>query len=435
MSGPLRVLVVGAGGREHALAWRLQRDQLDGPIVRLVMVAPGNGGIAAAGIRCCRADSVDDWVALAVSEHIDLVVIGPEAPLVAGLADRLRAVAIPVLGPNHGAAMLEASKALMKDVAKAANVYTADFVVVTHSSDAAAWIAARQGRVVIKADGLCAGKGVVVCDDEATALTTLRRFLGEDGTAPAFGDASRRVVVEERLSGPELSVFALCDGLQARMIGVARDHKRLLDGDRGPNTGGMGAVFPVRIDDTDTWSELIRQRVFLPVLAELERRHIPFHGVLFAGLMMTSKGPALLEFNVRFGDPECEAMMTALDGPLASLCWHAATGRLDSGPMVVANRTAATVVMAAGGYPEAPRSGATIIGIDDANAIEGVRVFCAGVSRHEPLSVQGGRVLAVTASGASMDEALQRAYQGVACIHFDGAHHRKDIGMSVRSGF
>jgi phosphoribosylamine---glycine ligase len=425
----LRILVVGQGAREHALAWRMQRRAWDGPVVHDVVVAPGNAGMRLIdNLRCDPANDVDGWVRLAQRERVDFVVVGPEGPLTGGLVDALAAAGIAVVGPSQAAAALEGSKAFMKDVCRGARVATASFVVVRDSHAAIDFIQARAGRVVIKADGLCAGKGVVVCDDVDMALTTLRAFLGEDGVAPLYGTASTTVVVEERLSGPELSVFALCDGHRAVVLGAARDHKRLRDNDEGPNTGGMGAVFPV--PDVDL--EHVQRSLLTPVLNEMRDRGVPFRGVLFAGLMLTPHGPSILEFNVRLGDPECEAMMMSMEGDIAALFAAAAKDALHTVPPITDVKPAACVVLAAPGYPESPRGGAAIVG--NLQPQGRAHMFAAGVASVDgaQLTASGGRVLCVAAAANTHQDALQAAYAAVAQVSFEGMQFRRDIGASLR---
>ena len=447
----MRIAVIGSGAREHALAWRLLCGAGDVPRQdRSVIVVPGNAGIAADFVarglapdhaRCqtpSRAgkdgiiETVRKWSA-------DLVVVGPEQPLVDGLVDALDALGIPAFGPSAGAARLEASKAFMKQVARAAGVPTSDFVVGTTLDDVRPFIEARRSAgkgVVVKADGLCAGKGVVVCPDAHDALAEAEAFL-----AGRFGVASRTIVVEDMVDGLELSVFALCDGEDAVMFGAARDHKRLLDDDRGPNTGGMGAVYPLNEDDDVPAALLARVRsdFVVPTLREMRARGRPFRGILFGGLMGPLDGGGrklqLLEYNVRFGDPEAEALLFATHIDFAPIFFDVARGEgLPKGLDLNTPQKAATVVLASAGYPEQPVAGAALRGLKDAVGLPDVHVFCAGVSSDDDgkLVVGGGRVLAVTARGDTFDAALNRAYDAVARVGFDGAQVRHDIGETVR---
>jgi phosphoribosylamine--glycine ligase len=426
-----RVLVVGAGGREHAIAWSLVQD----PEVRQVVVAPGNPGMADVAIVApVVATDPHAVVALAREHRFDLVVIGPEAPLVAGVADALRANGFPTVGPGQEAARLEGSKDLCRDVAHAAGVPMADGATFRDPDAALAEARARHGRVVVKADGLAAGKGVTVCDDLATAEAAIHASMVEG----AFGEAGRTVVLEEILEGTEVSVIALCDETAVLALPAARDHKRLLDGDTGPNTGGMGAVSPVDRPDEAAVAEIIAL-VHRPILAELEARGMPFRGVLFAGLMLTTDGPRLLECNVRFGDPETQVTLPRLAVPLAPLLEGLAYGRLAEAArelgiagsvLPVTPDAVAGIVLAAPGYPEAPHVGDPISGITDARAT-GAAVFCAGIggTPDEPLT-GGGRVLTVVGRGEDMDRALEAAYAGAAHIRFPGMQWRTDIGRT-----
>jgi phosphoribosylamine---glycine ligase len=422
------ILVVGSGGREHALAWHLARTG------HTVTVSPGNAGIAQQ-IRCepPPRDGVQGFVDVAHKVGAELVVVGPEQPLVDGLVDALAHAGIAAFGPTQSAARLEGSKAFMKEVARAAGVHTADFVAVTSAEDARAFLEARihSGKgAVIKADGLCAGKGVVVLKDAREGLAVVQDFL-----AGRFGDASKTVVVEDLLEGDEVSLFALCDGEDALMFSGARDHKRLKDGDEGPNTGGMGAVAPL---EGALMGDALRARtleeIVRPTLREMKRRGAPFRGILFCGLMVKHGAPQLLEFNVRFGDPETEALLLGMPMDLAPALHAVARGeRLPAGLELRAQRKSAVVVVAAEGYPDAPKKGAVISGLDEANAVHNARVFCAGVAAHgDALVASGGRVLVVGGQGESFAEALDVAYAAVAKIRMPGMQFRSDIGNSVR---
>jgi phosphoribosylamine--glycine ligase len=356
-----------------------------------------------------------------------------------GVADLLAQAGIPCFGPSREAARLEGSKAFMKDVCAKAGVNSAAFVATGELAEARRFLdeRARTGRgAVVKADGLCAGKGVVVCPKAADAMAAVEEMLGTEGRPPRFGEASRTVVVEDLLPGEELSVFALCDGHDAALFGAARDHKRLLDDDRGPNTGGMGAVGPLdaRQGVPGGLLDEVRERVVLPVLGELRKRGAPFRGLLFAGLMVHEGVVRILEFNVRFGDPETEALLLALPVDLLPALLAVARGERLPPVELLSRDKAAVVVMAAEGYPEAPKKGGLIEGLDEAAAVTGTQVFAAGVAENQAgqLVAAGGRVLVVGGRGATFDEALDRAYQAVDCIRVAGAQHRRDIGRSVR---
>jgi phosphoribosylamine--glycine ligase len=433
-----RVLVVGSGGREHALAVRLAADAG----VDAIVMAPGNPGMSALG-RCVdvEVEDIDGLVALAREERIDLVVVGPEVPLVAGLVDALGTAGIAAFGPSAAAARLEGSKAFAKSVMDAAGVPTAGWVATSDREEAIAALdrfAAPGVPWVVKADGLAAGKGVVVTPDRAEAEAAVAAAL----VTRRFGDAGATLVIEEFLDGPERSLFAVCDGEDAVLLAPAQDHKRALDGDRGPNTGGMGAFCPVEgFTLGEAHVDALRDIVILPILRELSRRGTPFRGLLYAGLVDTATGPKVLEYNVRFGDPETQVVLPCLTSSLVDLLWASATGSPASGdgvaavPVAFDDGAAVTVVMASAGYPESSSRGDVIDGVDDADALDGVQVLHAGTSRDAQgrLVTAGGRVLAVTALGRDLGEARERAYAGVARIRFDGAQHRTDIGRTGRS--
>ncbi len=431
---PTRILVLGGGGREHALAWKLARE----PGVAEVVAAPGSAGIAhEPGVRCVPVDVLDAAavVTLARVEAADLVIVGPEAPLGAGVADALDAAGIAVFGPLRAAARMETSKAFCHEVAEAAGVRVARARAFGggDEDEAAAFVRAlaADGRLaVLKADGLAAGKGVIVTDSLEQALALLPSFLaGRRAGEPAL-------VIEERLSGPEASVIAICDGTRAVALPAARDHKRLRDDDLGPNTGGMGAYSPLPDLDAAAVDEVLRT-VHLPILAELARRGTPFRGFLYAGLMLTDSGPALLETNVRLGDPEAQAILPRLAGDLAPILAAAAAGALpgDLGSrLAVHDRAAVTIVLAAEGYPGDPRRGDAIEGIDDALA-RGALVFHAGtVARQRPeggFGTNGGRVLAVTAVGPDIPSARAVAERAADAVAWPGMHRRRDIAATL----
>lgn len=418
----MKVLVIGSGGREHALVLGLTRD----PQVTEVHVAPGNPGIAALAWLHDEIDLADTDAVLVLAKRleVDLVVIGPEAPLVAGVADPLRRTGIACFGPGREAAALEGSKAYAKEVMAAAGIPTAQSRLSKTSDEVAAALDAFGCPYVVKDDGLAAGKGVVVTNDRDVAA--------------AHAAACERVVIEEFLDGPEVSLFGITDGVQVRPMLPAQDFKRLLDGDNGPNTGGMGAYAPLR------WlphgfAEDMTARVLQPAVAEMHRRGTPFVGLLYAGLALTRDGVKVVEFNVRFGDPETQALLELLETPLGQLLYAAATGQLHSiRPLKWKDGTAVAVVMAASGYPDSPRVGDLISGIETADplavdaAIGGgdcsLRVYHAATARGpDGLVTNGGRVLAVTSTGPDLATARKLAYTGVAHISFEGAQYRSDI--------
>ncbi|MFG1907544.1 phosphoribosylamine--glycine ligase [Kribbella sp. NPDC048928] len=421
----MKVLVIGSGGREHALAWALAQD----PEVEQVVAAPGNPGIAAlrpaydGQTIVCRSVDISDHdavVALARELDADLVVVGPEAPLVAGLADPLRDAGIAVFGPSREAAQIEGSKAFAKDVMAAASVPTGRAYVCTTPSEAATAIDAFGPPYVVKDDGLAAGKGVVVTSDREEAL--------------AHAGECEQVLIEEFLDGPEVSLFAITDGTTVLPMQPAQDFKRLADNDEGPNTGGMGAYTPLPWAPDDLVAE-ITEKVLQPTVDELRHRGTPFNGLLYAGLALTSRGVRVIEFNCRFGDPETQALLPMLKTPLGGLLYAAATGKLaDQGDLSWRNASAVAVVVAAKKYPASPRKGDAIAGIDQAEN-DDVRVFHAGTALDDDeLVTSGGRVLAVSAVGKDLAEARQRAYAAVGQIRIKGSQHRTDIALKAERG-
>lgn len=419
------VLVIGGGGREHALAWRLAGSAS----VDRVLTAPGNPGTEQLGPTLPVAPDDPTAIAdLAERQRCDLVVVGPEAPLVAGAVDELSRRSIPAFGPTAAGAHIEGSKAFAKDVMVAAGTPTARYLA-TADRDAA--IAALEGFVppyVVKADGLAAGKGVRICDDLADARDAVDDALLRD----RFGAAGSQVVIEEFLEGPERSVFGVCDGTDVVLLAPAQDYKRAMDGDRGLNTGGMGAYTPVPgfgLADVDH----LRERLFRPVLRELAARGTPYRGLLYAGLVETTDGPKLLEFNARFGDPETQAILPALASDLGELLWASATGSVGDVEVAWHDRAVVTIVLASGGYPGAYPTGVPIHGVDDVDGRDGVVVFHAGTARREDgrLITSGGRVMGVTATGGDVAAARSTAYAAADRIRFDGQHRREDIAVGV----
>jgi phosphoribosylamine--glycine ligase len=411
----MKVLVVGGGGREHALAAALARD----PGVEQVHAAPGNPGIAEVA-ELHPVDAVDGVAVAALAERlgVDLVVIGPEAPLVAGVADAVRARGISCFGPSAAAARLEGSKAFAKEVMAAAGVPTATARVCSTPETAADALDALGPPYVVKDDGLAAGKGVVVTEDRAAAL--------------AHAIACERVVVEQYLDGPEVSLFAITDGTTVVPMLPAQDFKRALDGDRGPNTGGMGAYAPLPWLPEGLVAE-VTETVLQPTVDEMARRGTPFSGLLYAGLALTGRGVRVVEFNARFGDPETQPLLALLASPLGTVLAAAAEGRLDElGPLTWLPGSAVAVVVAAQDYPASPRTGDVVGGLDEAAAVEGVTVIQAGTRAEDGRVVtSGGRVLAVTAVGADVADARAKAYAGVDLLRIDGSHHRTDIAAGI----
>ena len=410
----MNILLLGSGGREDALAWRLRQSPSCG---RLIAV-PGNPGIAR-WAECVAGDPCDPSavVELARGQAIDLVVVGPEAPLVAGVADALRDAGIAVFGPSAAAAQLEGSKGFTKDLCREHSIPTADYVRVEQARDALAALDRFSIPVVIKADGLAAGKGVTVAmsRDEAEAAIA------------AAGDSP--LVIEEFLSGEEASLFALVDGETAVPLASAQDHKRVGEGDTGPNTGGMGAYAPAPVLTAEL-EQRAMDEIVRPTARALAAAGTPFNGVLYAGLMLTAEGPKLIEYNVRFGDPECEAIMPLIEGDFAGLLHSVATGKLgDIDPPQLSGKHAMTVIVAARGYPGTPASGGAINAVEAAEQVEGVTVFHAGTAMSgDSLVAKGGRVLAVTAVADTFANARARAYRAVDQIDFADGFHRRDIG-------
>jgi phosphoribosylamine--glycine ligase len=417
----MKVLVLGSGAREHALSARLASPGEDARI----LCAPGNPGIAqvadVAGVDLSRPDEV---LALAARERVDLTVVGPELPLSLGIADRFGAAGRLLLGPTEAAARLESSKAFAKSFMTRHGVPTARYRTCESIDEARS--AVRSGEfgfpVVLKADGLAAGKGVVIADDRQTAETAIVAAM----TERRFGASGDRLVVEECLTGPEVSFFVLCDGARAQPIGSAQDHKRIFDDDRGPNTGGMGAFGPSPLIDAALENRIVREIVD-PVISGMAAEGNPFKGFLFCGLMLTPAGPRVIEFNVRLGDPETQVVLPLIDEPLLPRLVAAAEGRLGGGPCRIASDKLVGVVLASRGYPESSEAGRWIQGIREAE--ETTRVFHAGTAlRDGALVTAGGRVLTVVGQAATFEDAITRAYGGVAKIHFDGMQYRKDIG-------
>lgn len=405
-----RIVVVGSGGREHAICDVLVREGYH------VIATPGNVGISKSA-ECTDQDPRQLTA--------DLFVIGPEAPLVEGLADDLRAQSKLVFGPGRSGALLEGSKDFMKEVAAAANVPTARYATFTDVDEAISYLSNKVGPYIIKTDGLAAGKGVLVTSDLESAIEDVRAKL----SGASFGQAGTKVIIEDFLSGREVSVLAILDGERAVLLPAAADHKRLNDGDLGPNTGGMGAFAPVEWFDESIQQQTM-DRIITPVIQELKGRGIDYRGVLYAGLMVNDDGPSLVEFNVRFGDPEAQVVIPLLEGGFGSVLFAAAGGDLSQVDLKP-NGAGAVVVMSASGYPNSSRRGDKIVGLAAIEDNSAVRVYHSGTSVDQDgdLVTSGGRVLGITALGKSKEEALERAYAAVSRVAFDGAHYRRDIGV------
>lgn len=423
----MKVLVVGNGGREHALAWKLRQS----PQVSRVLVAPGNAGTALDAENVdIQSTDIPRLLKFAQAEKIDLTVVGPEAPLVAGIVDTFEAAGLKVFGPSKLAAELEGSKAFAKDLMRQANVPTADYRIFRNHAEAIEYVEERSERpLVIKADGLAAGKGVMVCRSRSEALDAIRRTM----VAKEFGAAGERIVVEERLEGEEASILAIVDGGTIIPLESAQDHKRAWDNDEGPNTGGMGAYSPAPIVSPELMDDVI-SKILVPTVHTMKKIGRPFRGVLYAGIMLTSQGPKVLEFNVRLGDPETQPVLMRLKTDLASVLMAAASGNLSKIPPLEWDpRPAVCVVMASEGYPGNYPKGKPMRGLPDADRQPGVKVFHAGTAKHgDQVVTDGGRVLGVTAVGENISDAKLKAYQGVKCIRWDGAWCRKDISDKAR---
>jgi len=417
----MRMLIVGGGGREHALAWKIAQS----PRVTALFTAPGNPGIARHAVCVpLAADALDGLVAFARRERIDLTVVGPEAPLVAGLADRLLDAGLAVFGPIAPAAAIEGSKAFAKDVMARNAIPTARFATFDDPARARGYCREVGPPLVVKADGLAGGKGAIVC----RTLADADEAVAECMERAAFGAAGATVVVEEFLSGEEVSFFALANGADALPLAAAQDHKTVFDGDQGPNTGGMGAYSPVASFDA-AMERRVMDTIVRPTIAALAKEGAPYRGVLYVGLMLTAEGPKVIEFNCRFGDPECQALVVRVPGDLVPLLVAAAHGGPwpEVGPWPT--RASVCVVLSSGGYPGKYGTGAAIEGVESAETAPGVTVFHAGTAlRDGRLVTAGGRVLGVTAVAGDLATAIARAYGAVGAIRFEGMHYRRDIG-------
>lgn len=422
----MRIFLIGGGGREHALAWKLRQSAH----CDALYAAPGNAGIAQLA-ECVpiAPKAIPELVAFAKQNAIDLVSVGPESPLIAGLADALREANIPCFGPSRAAALLEGSKAFAKQLMAQVNAPTAPFAVFDEPEAAQVYLRERfiQRPCVIKADGEALGKGVFVCETLSDALDAVEFLMVERG----LGDAGQRIVIEDRLYGREMSLLCLTDGQTALPMPPVRDYKRALDGDRGPNTGGMGCYTPL----PDATPELIQtalSQIVRPVIGEMARRRTPYQGVLYAGLMVQDEQPYTLEFNCRFGDPETQALMPLLESDLVELALATIAGRLHETPLQFSSRAAVCVVLASGGYPHEYRTGLPIEGLEQASQSPNVLIFHAGTrTEGGRIVTSGGRVLNIVGLGATLAEARENAYRAIEQIQFEGMHYRSDIAQSV----
>jgi phosphoribosylamine--glycine ligase len=417
----MKILVVGSGGREHALCWAIAKS----PKCKKLYAAPGNAGISEiAECVAVKADDVAGLVKFAQAQKIDFVVVGPEGPLVAGLVDKLDAVGIKAFGPSAKAAQLEGSKAFMKDILAKYGIPTAAFEVFDEPEAAKEYIIKQNGPVVVKADGLAAGKGVILCHNRNEAMAAVDHMMVER----AFGKAGDAVLIEEFMVGEEVSFFALVDGKTAVALASAQDHKAVHDGDTGPNTGGMGAYSPTPVVTAKLHQQIMTD-IIEPTIKAMATEGAPFKGVLFCGLMITETGPRVLEYNVRFGDPECQVLMARFDSDVLEALLACADGKLAKTKIAWKDETALVVVMAANGYPGNYAKGTEINGLDKASAIQGVTVFHAGTkAAGGKVLADGGRVLGITATGKTVKSAQTLAYKGVDAIDWPGGFCRRDIG-------
>jgi phosphoribosylamine--glycine ligase len=423
----MKILVIGSGGREHALAWKLKQS----PEVDQMLCAPGNAGTAAIAENVAiKASHLPALVRFVKENHVDLTVVGPDDPLAAGIVDLFRAQKLRVFGPTKSAARIESSKIFAKELMRAQEIPTAEANTFSDSGEAFRYCERLKFPVVIKADGLALGKGVIIAPDAVTARSTIDAMMS-DGR---FGDAGRRIVIEEFLRGSECSLHALVDGKNYRLLESARDHKRVYDGDLGPNTGGMGAFSPA-----NNWSAELEdqfdKKIMRPLLRGLHKEGITFRGLLYPGLMISADGARVLEFNCRFGDPETQVILPRMKSDLLPLLEATIDGKIDNCAIEWDERAAVTVVLASGGYPDKYETGKAISGLDEAEKLDDVHIFHAGTQRtNGGIVTSGGRVLAVTALGSTIEAARARVYEAVSRIHFENCHYRRDIALTARHG-
>jgi phosphoribosylamine---glycine ligase len=419
----MKILIIGGGGREHALAWKIAQS----PKVTELFCAPGNPGTAQVATNLdISADDLDGLLQFALEQSIDLTVVGPEQPLVLGLADRFQEKGLKVFGPSAQAAQLEGSKAFSKDLMQKYNIPTAAYAAFDDPEEACAYLKGK-GPQVVKADGLAAGKGVFVCANEAEAVDAIGQIMNDK----IFGESGNRIIIEERMEGQEVSLLAFTDGITVLPMEAAQDHKAVHDGDKGPNTGGMGAYSPAPIFTPELQQQVIDQ-IMVPAVNGMRADGIPYQGVLYAGLMITPSGPKTLEFNARFGDPETQPLMMRMQSDIVPIMEACADGTLESCSLAWKKEAAVCVVMASEGYPGSYEKGRPIRGLDQANALPGVTVFHAGTKQQgDDIITSGGRVLGVTALGGNVQMAIEKAYQAVGKIQWQGAQFRKDIGQKA----
>lgn len=422
----MKVLVIGSGGREHAICWKIAKSDR----VNALYCAPGNGGISNVAMPVdIDSEDIDGIVRFAKTNGIDLTVVGPEAPLVEGIVDVFQKEGLRIFGSTRRASMLEGSKIFAKEMMKRHGVPTADFEVFSDYKEAEGYVKAKEAPLVVKADGLAAGKGVTVCHTKDEALTALKDAM----VNKKFGAGGQRVVIEECLEGEEASIIVISDGANVVPLATSQDHKRVFDGDKGPNTGGMGAYSPAPVVTPELEHRIMRE-IILPIIKGMAKDGMPYKGVLYAGIMVTAQGPKVLEFNVRFGDPETQAIFPRLKSDLVDLIERAIDGRLKGITASWADRSCVCVVMASGGYPEKYEKEKEIEGLDNAEKMQDVVVFHSGTKKsagprsHVRYFTNGGRVLGVTGLGDTIETAIKNTYEAVSCIRFDNMHFRRDIG-------
>ena len=422
----MQVLVIGGGGREHALVWKIKQS----PKVEKIFCAPGNAGTAELAENIpIAADDIKGLLKFALKKGIGLTVVGPEQPLVKGVVDKFEEKGLRIFGPNARAAELEGSKSFSKDIMKKYGLPTAEYKTFNSAASAAKYIENKNCPLVVKANGLAAGKGVLLCQTADEALAAVDSIMGKR----LFGEAGDQIVVEEFLEGEEVSVLVFSDGQSVLFMDSAQDHKAAYDGDKGPNTGGMGAFSPAPIF-TEKMRQKVRDKIMLPMIRAMQQEGRPYKGILYAGLMLTKTGPQILEFNARFGDPETQPLLVRMDSDIVPIFEACIDGTLDECPLKWKNESSVCVVMAAKGYPDSYEKGKRISGLKDANALPGVVVFHAGTKEQDgEVLTQGGRVLGVTAIGDDIATAISRAYEAVEKIKWNGIHYRKDIGNRASS--
>ena len=417
----MQVLVIGGGGREHALVWKIKQS----PRVKKIYCAPGNAGTGEIAENIpIAADDIESLLEFALQKKIDLTVVGPEQPLVMGIVDQFEEKGLRIFGPTARAAELEGSKSFAKDIMAKYGLPTAEYKTFSSADNAAEYINFKNCPLVIKADGLAAGKGVLLCQTVDEALVAVDSIMGKK----SFGKAGNQIVVEEFLQGQEVSVLAFSDGKTVLLMDSAQDHKAAYDGDKGPNTGGMGAYSPAPVF-TEIMRQKVRDQIMLPMISAMQQENRPFKGILYAGLMLTKTGSQILEFNVRFGDPETQPLLVRMDSDIVPIFEACIDGTLDQCPLQWKNESSVCVVMAAEGYPGPYEKGKPISGLQYANSLPGVEVFHAGTKTQDgQVLTQGGRILGVTATGENIANAISKAYEAVDKIKWQGIHYRKDIG-------